>query len=113
MDNVTRFRNDKNMMKQQDAYVEPSGDLTVPQEVLAAKIAPDQVGLQDKPWYYDSIPKQTVLELLLQETGQVGDLIIRESDTFGQFAMSWIAMDSNRTKHKTCRNSSGECIIFL
>ena len=92
MDNVTRFRNDKNMMKQQDAYVEPSGDLTVPQEVLAAKIAPDQVGLQHKPWYFDSITKQSVLELL-QETGQVGDFIIRESDTLGHYALSWIAPD--------------------
>ena len=37
---------------------------------------------RDQPWHFDSIPKQTISKLM-QEKGQIGDFIIRESSTYG------------------------------
>ena len=81
-------------MEKHNAYVETSEDLTVPEEVLAARTAPDQVDLRSMPWFFDNIPKQNALELL-KEHVEDGSFIIRESDTYGQFAMSWIAQGRN------------------
>ena len=60
MNKGTRFRDRTDMMEQHDTW-ETSGDLTVTQGAPAAETAPDQVGLRDQPWYFDSIPKQTMV----------------------------------------------------
>ena len=49
-----------------------------------------KIDLNDQPWFFDSISRQQVSDLL-QEKGQIGDFVIRESSKNGQFALSWRA----------------------
>jgi len=44
--------------------------------------------LNDQPWFYDSISRQQVSDLLL-EKGEIGDFVIRESSNYGHFVLSW------------------------
>jgi len=44
--------------------------------------------LNDQPWFYDSISRQQVSDLLL-EKGEIGDFVIRESSDYGNFVLSW------------------------
>jgi len=65
---------------------------TTPEEPLrkVAELLDKQnqkIDLNDQPWFFDSISRQQVSDLL-QDKGKIGDFVIRESSKNGQFVLS-------------------------
>ena len=66
---------------------------TTPEEPLrkVAELLDKQnqkIDLNDQPWFFDSISRQQVSDLL-QDKGKIGDFVVRESSKYGHFALSW------------------------
>jgi len=65
--------------------------------------------LNDQPWFYDSISRQQVSDLLL-EKGEIGDFVIRESSNNGHFVLSWRG-DKMQVNHELIIVHDGKYII--
>ena len=68
---------------------------TTPEEPLrkVAELLDKQnqkIDLNDQQWFFDSISRQQVSDLL-QDKGKIGDFVVRESSKYGNFALSWKA----------------------
>ena len=66
---------------------------TTPEEPLrkVAELLDKQnqkIDLNDQPWFFDSISRQQVSDLL-QDKGKIGDFVVRESSKYGHYALSW------------------------
>ena len=66
---------------------------TTPEEPLrkVAELLDKQnqkIDLNDQPWFFDSISRQQVSDLL-QDKGEIGDFVVRESSKYGHYALSW------------------------